>query len=174
MSALDTTPSSYLPPFVNNRPVIPQMPVQNAPYTPALKLKRTIEYVQGIDGAMALDLAPDSSMLALDQENNLIWVIATDQNGSKSLVKAFHIGEEYVPPKPVTMEDLMSEIRDMKSRVINLEEERANGEHYRQPAVQDKSYGAIVPAGNRSDAGSANGKPASINGTKQLTNEAGA
>ncbi len=173
MSALDASPSPYLPPFVNNRPVIPQMPVQNAPYTPALKLKRTIEYVQGMNGAMAFDLAPDSSMLALDQENNLIWVIATDQNGSKSLVKAFHIGEEYVPPKPVTMEDLMSEIRDMKSRVINLEEERANGEHYRQPAIQDKPNGANASTGIAGSTSSSNGKPASVAGAKQLANESG-
>ena len=173
MSALDTTPSTYLPPFVSNRPAIQQPPVQNAPYIPALKQKRTIDYVQGINGAMAFDLAPDSSVLALDQENNLIWVIATDQNGSKSLVKGFHIGDEYVPPKPVTMEDLMNEIRDMKSRVINLEEDRANGQHNQQPAIQSKSNGTDIPTGLGNNAGSANGKPTSAAGAKQPANETG-
>ena len=170
MSALDASPSPYLPPFVNNRPM---NPVQNAPYIPALKQSRTIDYVRGMDGALNFDLAPNSSALALDQDENVIWVIATDQNGSKSMVKGFHLGEEYIPPKPVTMEDLMNELRDMKSRVINLEEDRANGQHNSQPAVQSKSDGANTPASIGNSAGSANGKPAAITGTKQLTNAAG-
>lgn len=173
MSLLDTTPSSYFPPMAVNRPPNPVMPVQNAPYTPALKLQRAIDYVQGFDGAAAFDLAPNSSALALDQNENIIWVIATDQNGSKSMVKGFHLGEEYIPPKPVTMEDLMNELRDMKSRVINLEEDRANAQHNQQPAIQSQPTGATVPTGNRNSAGSANGKPASNNGPKQPSNEAG-
>ena len=174
MGVLDPSPSSYLPPFVSNRPLNPVVPVQNAPYTPGIKLQRTIDYVQGYDGAVAFDLAPNSSAIALDQNDNVIWVIATDQNGSKSMVKGFHLGEEYIPPKPVTMEDLMNELRDMKSRVINLEEDRANEQHNHQPALQGKSDGTNVPTGNRNSAGSSNGKPASVNGTKQSTNEAGA
>ena len=170
MSALDASPSPYLPPFVANRSM---NPVQNVPYVPALKQQRSIDYVRGMDGATGFDLAPNSSMLALDQDENIVWVIATDQNGSKSMVKGFRLGEEYIPPKPVTMEDLMSEIRDMKSRVINLEEERANGQHNQQPVSQSKPDGANAPTGNRSSAGSANGKPASVNGEKQPANEAG-
>lgn len=172
MGVHDPAPSSYFPPFLSNRPPNPIVPVQNAPYTPALKLQRTIDYVQGFDGAAAFDLAPNSSALALDQNENIIWVIATDQNGSKSMVKGFYLGEEYIPPKPVTMEDLMNELRDMKSRVINLEEDRANEQHNRQPAFQGKPDGANASTGNRNSAGAPNGKPASDNGPKQPANEA--
>ena len=169
MSVLDASPSPYLPPFVANR-----VPVQNASYVPpTFKQQRSIDYVKGMDGAVSFDLAPNSSMLALDQDDNIVWVIATDQNGSKSMVKGFRIGEEYIPPKPVTMEDLMSELRDMKSRVINLEEERANGQRNSQPAVQSKPDGANAQTGIGHSAGSANGKPASAAGSKQPANAAG-
>ena len=168
MSAIDTTPTPFLPPFAANR-----VPVQNASYIPALKPQRSIDYVSGMDGATNFDLAPNSSVLALDQDMNVLWVIATDQNGSKSMVKGFYIGDEYVPPKAVTMEDLMVEIRDMKNRVINLEEDRVNGKHDQQPVSQSKPDGANASTGNRSSTGSANGKPASINGAKQSSNEAG-
>ena len=173
MSLLDTTPSTYLPPMVANRPPNPVMPVQNAPYVPALKQPRTIDYVQGQTGAQNFDLAPKSSVLALDQDLNVLWVIATDQNGSKSMVKGFHIGDEYIPPKPVTMDDLMAEIRDMKNRVMNLEEDRNNGELHQQPAQQGIPVRASASTGNGNSTGPANGKPASANGTKQPTNEAG-
>lgn len=173
MSLLDTTPSTYLPPMVANRPPNPVVPVQNAPYVPALKPQRTIDYVQGPTGAQNYDLAPNSSMLALDQDMNVIWVIATDQNGSKSMVKGFHIGEEYVPPKPVTMDDLMAEIRDMKSRVMNLEEDRNNGEHNKQSAEQSIPVRANTSASNGNSSSSVDRKPASVNGSKQPSNEAG-
>lgn len=170
MSALDASPSPYLPPFVNNRPM---NPVQNATYIPALKQPRTIDYVRGMDGALNFDLAPNSSALALDQDENVIWVITTDQNGSKSMVKGFHLGEEYIPPKPITMEDLMTELRDMKNRVISLEEERRNEQHNSQSAIQSKPNGANAPTGIRDSTSSTVGKSASTTGAKQPANEAG-
>ena len=173
MSLLDTTPSSYFPPMVANRPPNPVVPVQNAPYVSAFKQQRSIDYVQGPTGAQNFDLAPNSSTLALDQDMNVLWVIATDQNGSKSVVKGFHIGEEYVPPKPVTMDDLMAELRDMKKRVINLEEDRNNGEHHQQSAKQSIPVRANAQPSNGNSASSADRKPASINGPKQSSDEAG-
>lgn len=110
-------------------PLFPQRPVMN-PVTPPAQTatsypvfgKHEIQYVQGYEGANAVQMPPNSSDIFPDQELSVIWVVMTDQNGNKSLVKGLNVGGEYVPPKPITMEDLMAEMRDMKERLIRVEE----------------------------------------------------
>lgn len=164
MSALPEI-SSYLPntlknPMMNFAPAVQNAPVVQPSYTP----QKTIDYVKGFDGANAYNLGANSSALALDQDMNVIWVIATDQNGAKSLVKGYWVGDEYVPPKPVTMEDLMNEMKDMKSRMIKLEEESSHGEHNRQSAGQSKPDSSSISASKRNSASDSVGQSAPVNG----------
>lgn len=159
MSALPDI-SPYLPAQASRNPMMNLTPaIQNAPVVQPFVPQRAIDYVKGQDGANALNLGPNSSTLALDADQNIVWVVATDQNGTKSIVKGYWLGEEYVPPKPVTMEDLMSEMQDMKNRMIKLEEDSSYGKRDRQYAGQTKSNGSDDPASLRTVQGSANGKP---------------
>lgn len=134
--------SPYLPSFANNRPAVTN-PVFQTP-TPTVQPfapKREVEYVVGLEGANAVAMAPNSSGLFLDRNDNVLWVVATDQNGAKSLVKGYKIGEEYVPPKPVTMEDLMAQMQSMNNRLTKMEES-ANGQHYNRSSGQGKPGGS--------------------------------
>lgn len=129
--------SSYLPSYAS-KPTIggPIAPVSPSSFLP----KRSIEYVKGCDGAENFQLGPSSSAIVLDQDQNVFWVIATDQNGAKTLVKGYNIGSEYVPPKPVTLEDLMAQMQSMNER-LNKMEDASNGQsNYRSP-VQSKPNG---------------------------------
>lgn len=155
--------SSYLPPFASqNRPL--QNPLVQLPaapqVNPALLPKREVEYVDGQAGATGVPLGPNSSGLYLDRGANILWVVATDQNGSKSLVKGYWIGDEYVSPKPVTMDDLMAEMKTLNDR-LNKMEEKQHGQPYSRPAGQNKSNGAGNAAGQRNgtadSAGNTNG-----------------
>ena len=143
--------SPYLPTYatkpVMNNPVLPSAP---APFLS----KRTIEYVKGQEGAQNFQMAPGSSALLLDQDMDVLWVVATDQNGAKSLVKGYRIGDEYEPPKPVTLEDLMAQMQSMNER-LNKMEENANGQQNRGPAVRNESGG-----NGRTGQGNLNGRSA--------------
>ena len=167
--------SPYLPnPVVKNPVLNMAQPIQNNPVIQPFVPQRNIERVNGLDGANALNLGPNSSVLALDENLNVVWVIATDQNGTKTLVKGICLGEEYVPPKPVTMEDLLSEIRDMKSRVMKLEEGPYNGKHNQQSSGAGRPDGTDSSAGNRNGSGNSNGKPNKYSESGGPKNEAGA
>lgn len=158
MSALPEI-SPYLPVQANRNPMMNIAPtIQNAPVVQPFMPQKTIEYVKGQEGANALNLGPNSSVLALDSDQNVVWVIVTDQNGSKSIVKGYCLGDEYVPPKPVTMEDLMNEMRDMKSRMIKLEEDSSYGKRNQQYAGQNKSNGSDDSTGVRNGQSYSNGK----------------
>ena len=144
--------SSYLPSYAGKQQIMnPVLPTTQTTFLP----KRTVDYVNGLEGAQNFALGPNSSALLLDQEQNVLWVVATDQNGSKSLVKGYHIGDEYVPPKPVTLEDLMAQMQSMNER-LNKMEESSNGQLYSKSVSQSKS----AWSGNSNSAGVSNGKPA--------------
>ena len=138
--------SPYLPTYTNrNQAVNPVPPVTNAPFIQ----KRSVEYVKGYEGAQNFMMAANSSALALDEEMNVLWVIATDQNGSKSVIKGYKIGDEYTPPKPATLDDLLEQMRNMNERLNRMEEREANGQHDRGSSGQSKPDGADDAAGSR-------------------------
>lgn len=72
------------------------------------------EKVTGYNGALNIDLAPNSDRLVLDQNDPVVWFIFTDALGHKT-VKGFDITEH----KVVTQEDLLKSI---DQRLTNLEE----------------------------------------------------
>ena len=126
-------------------PLFPSRPVVNPVVQPAASfLKREIEYVKGIDGANAYPLGPNSSVILPDQDMPVVWVVMTDQNGSKTMVKGYRLGEEYIPPKPVTMEDLMTEIRTLNERLRRVEGSNESDSKY---ADEIRPDGAGVSAG---------------------------
>ena len=112
--------SPYVTPFANNRP--PNPGVMNAPVFTSYGQKRTVDQVKGLDGANAYALAPDSSTIVVDSEQPLIWFISTDANGNKTMVQPYKI-EKYDIPKPITRDDMMAEMRDLKERVMRVEGE---------------------------------------------------
>jgi hypothetical protein len=167
--------SPYLPQFANTQRPQVVNPVMQAPppLNPAALQKREVEYVVGQDGAFNAPMGPNSSALFLDKNMNVLWVVATDQNGSKNLVKGYCIGEEYVPPKPVTLEDLMAEVRSMNDRLNKMEEGNMNGQPYSKPAGQGRPNGANGSAGGGNGSGNGIRKPnGSPDGSKRPENAA--
>lgn len=117
----------YLPSFVNQRPVIngsnglptPQMTYSGINYG-------QIHSVKGFEGAEAYNLANGASEILAEEDPNLarIYVAAKDSNG-----QMFVQGFDLVPverPKPVTMDDLSSQMNQILERLNKLEVEKAN------------------------------------------------
>ena len=152
--------SSYYPPFANqtkpqfNNPITTTPPIAS-PYLP----KTEVQYVNGMEEATAFQMAPNSSTLLLDKNLNVLWVVATDQNGSKSVVKGYNIGEEYTPPKPVTLDDLMAQMQSMNERLNKMEEGTRNAKSYSGSSGQSKPNGSGTDASIRNGAGDAVRKP---------------
>ena len=65
----------YPNPYGMYNPVV-QMPMQ----------KTTIDRVNGRNGAEMYRIAPESSVLLLDENNPLIWFIQTDSAGYKTII----------------------------------------------------------------------------------------
>ena len=129
--------SAYTPSF-STRPQIP--PVTTT--LPAIGARQQAVRVKGYDGAMALAMGPDSSALALDEDLDVLWIIMTDQQGNKVMVEGREIGNKYEPPKAVTMEDLLAEMRAMKSEIEQLKGGGAHELHSgTDAAVQPGSAG---------------------------------
>lgn len=121
--------SSYTPPLAN-RPQIPQFVT---PTLPQIGPKMTVDRVKGYEGAKAYNMGPDSSVLLLDADLDVLWIVMTDNQGNKVLIEGRKIGDKYDPPKPVTMEDLMAEMREMKDKLKQLE----GGEKHELSAQSD-------------------------------------
>ena len=152
--------STYLPPFVNNRPSVVNPVMQTpAPLVPPYTPKREVEYVDGEAGANSVLMGPNSSGLFLDKNENVLWVIATDQNGNKSLIKGYWIGDEYKPPKPVTLEDLKAQMQSMNERLNKMEEGAGNGQSNVRASGQGKPNGSGNTAGFRNGESNSNRKP---------------
>jgi len=52
---------------------------------PAAPAPTQISYVKGIDGARAVKLAPSSSVILMDSQDDVFYVKATDANGVETL-----------------------------------------------------------------------------------------
>lgn len=141
--------SPYLPKFASQTPQIVNPTIPTPPPIPSLIPKRTVDKVKGYEGAQNYSMGPDSSVLVLDEELPVVWFIATDQNGSKIAIQGYNIGEKYEPPKPMTLEDIMAEMKDMKERLIRMEEESGNGKPDSKFAGQGKPDWSNGSTGNQ-------------------------
>ena len=94
--------------------------VMNAPVLATFGPRRTVDQVKGLEGANAYALGPDSSVIVVDSDQPLIWFISTDANGNKTMIQPYRI-EKYDMPKPVTLDDLLAEMRSMNERLMRVE-----------------------------------------------------
>ena len=116
----------YLPSFVNQRPKIndPSMAPTVAGYQSASFSQ--IHSVKGFEGAENYNLANGASEILAESDPNMarIYVVAKDANG-QMFVQGFNL-TPVERPKPVTMDDLSSQMNRILDRLEKLEGERRN------------------------------------------------
>lgn len=79
-----------------------------------------IQKVTGEESARAYPLGPNSSIILLDSNNPLIWVVTTDASGYKT-VNPFTI-TPYTPEKPLSQSDVNEQLEKVNARLDKLEE----------------------------------------------------
>ena len=87
-------------------------------YFPAPQME--IQRVNGEESAKAFPIGPNSSVMLLDSDNPLIWVVTTDASGYKT-VTGFNI-TPYIPKQPVTTSDIKDELSAIVKRLDSIEE----------------------------------------------------
>ena len=78
--------------------------------------------VNGIEGARAYSLAPNSDKILVDQNDPIVWFIQTDGAGYKTVS-----GYDISPHKEVKQEDIL---KTFDERLTKLEEAMRNGKSY--------------------------------------------
>ena len=78
---------------------------------------QSIVQVSGENGARAYQMMPNSSVILLDNSAPLIWVCVTDGAGYKT-VTPYKI-EQYVPPEPVDMQDVLARLERLENESYN-------------------------------------------------------
>lgn len=122
-------------------------PFNNLPYAvsqaqlPAPTME--IPKVNGEESARAFSIGPNSSVILMDNDKPLIWVVVTDASGFKT-VTPFVISP-YTPEQPVNAETLKGEMDSICDRLNKLEE-RMNGY-----AQSDTKSSGKVKSGNGID-----------------------
>lgn len=103
--------------------------------------RQEVVKVNGENGAMALQLPPNSSALALDMSGTMIWLITTDGAGYKS-VNAFDITPHQAAQPP--------DFASLESRISALERMMNDASTYSGNAEQIE-YTAYTAAGAKTD-----------------------
>ena len=110
----------------------------NQPQAP----ERHVVKVNGIEGANAFNMPPNSDDILLDQNNPLIYFVQTDGAGYKT-VTPYDISIH----KQVNPED---QFKSLEDRIAKLEEAMANGKsNYRPNEQRPKSDAQRNDAGSR-------------------------
>ena len=105
--------------MLSNNPYIPQFSIPS--FLPQAPLQQVeIQKVTGEESARAYPLAPNSSIILLDSNNPLIWVVTTDASGYKT-VNPFTI-TPYTPEKAPSAEDINERLKVINDRLEKLEE----------------------------------------------------
>lgn len=125
----------------------PYMPTAVQEYMPAPRME--IQRVTGEESAKKYPIGPNSSVILLDTDNPLIWVVTTDASGFKT-VTPFAI-TPYEPEKPVSTDDLRNQLSMLTDRIEKLEGMIDGRESDNGASGKDKS-------------GNANAKPNGRNG----------
>ncbi len=111
----------------------PQQQNMYAPQQPPMQIQSNIEYVNGIEGAKAFILPPNTQKLLLDSDNTFFYIKTTDAQG-KPTVKHFKyvsVDDEQQSEKPQEQskplyatiqqyQDLMDVVDAMKQEIENL------------------------------------------------------
>lgn len=81
----------------------PYNPYQNQSYIPPYN--GTIISVKGAEGCNAFKMGANSSVLLLDEDNPIVWIVRTDGAGYKKDVIPYSI-TPYVPEPPIDVKKL--------------------------------------------------------------------
>lgn len=68
--------------------------------------------VNGRNGAAGLAMGSNTQLLALDEQNPIVWLVQTDAIGQKTIT-----GYDLTPHKEITPEDKMAGIEDRLARI---------------------------------------------------------
>lgn len=105
--------------FYPYSPMYPQ-PAQTPQYIP----KQEVVKVNGENGARALQIAPNSSALLLDENAPIVWLVITDGAGYKT-VTPYSI-TPYQPEPPVDVKSLEERIRRLEEMLNGKSNTRNN------------------------------------------------
>lgn len=89
----------------------------------AIPQQQTVIRVNGENGARALNIAPRSSALALDENAPIVWLITSDDAGYKT-IKPYGI-TEYQPEPPIDMKAICDRLTKLEERMNESYPERA-------------------------------------------------
>ena len=123
-------------------PYYPQLPLQFPQQASPVPPRMEIQKVSGEESAKAFAIGPDSSVILMDLNDPLIWVVTTDASGFKN-VTPFTI-TPFVKEEPVKASDFTAQIDELNNRLNKLEERMAvfNGKPNKGAAWKDKPTGA--------------------------------
>ena len=82
--------------------------------------RTTVDKVNGRNGAEMYSIAPDSSVLLLDQNNPMVWFIATDSAGYKTIIP-YDIKQHEDEPVP-DYKSIDSRLDSIDERIKAIEE----------------------------------------------------
>ena len=145
----------YLPSFVNQRPRM------NEPLpTPQMQYSGVnfgqIHSVRGFEGARAYNLANGSSEILAEEDPNLarVYIVAKDANGQMFVQGANLVMID--EPKPVTMDDLSTQMSQILDRLNKLEADKNDQPVPTNAAKNARQFnGAGVQSGSRNGSGNA-------------------
>lgn len=98
-------------------------PYQNGLFQPPMMQTQVIR-LNGEAGARTLNLAPNCSALALDENAPIVWLVKTDGAGYKT-VTPFAISEYKAPPQ-IDINDLAGRVQKLEA-MIRESHNRSNG-----------------------------------------------
>lgn len=96
-----------------------QMEMQNNNFQPMLP-RQEILRINGINGVNALRMAPNSSILALDSEQPILWLVQTDGAGYKTPTP-YQIIKIEEKPAPAIEENYNNSYQMLEQRIATLE-----------------------------------------------------
>lgn len=117
----------------NMTPPQPQQQNMYAPQQPPMQMQTNIEYVNGIEGAKAFILPPNTQKLLVDSDNPFIYIKTTDAQGKPSVKHFRYIPvdvEQQAQPQVnyATLQqyqDLMAMVDTMKEDIEQLKSSKA-------------------------------------------------
>ena len=87
---------------------------------PVAQPQMEIQRVNGEESAKAYPIGPNSSVLLLDVNDPLVWVVTTDASGFKTVTP--YTITPYQPEKPISADDIRNQMEKINSRLDRLEE----------------------------------------------------
>ena len=104
----------------------PYNPYQNQAYT--IPYIGNITSVKGAEGCNAFKMGANSSVLLLDEDNPIVWIVRTDGAGYKKDVIPYSI-TPYVPEPPIDLKALNERLTKMEAILYGKSDSKQTNEH---------------------------------------------